>query len=164
KAYFGNDAVYLERYLETPRHIEIQLLADGQGNAIHIGERDCSLQRSHQKLLEETPSPALNARERDRLGSIAAAALKKLSYRGAGTIEFLYEEGDFYFIEMNTRLQVEHPISEMISGIDIVREQIRIASGAPLELRQADVKLQGHAIECRINAEHPETFTPSPGQ
>jgi acetyl-CoA carboxylase biotin carboxylase subunit len=164
KAYFNNDAVYLERYLDRPRHIEIQILADGQGNAIHLGERDCSLQRSHQKLLEETPSPALNAEQRNRLGEIATRAMHTLRYRGAGTIEFLYEEGEFFFIEMNTRLQVEHPISEMISGVDIVREQIRIASGAPLDLRQADVKLSGHAIECRINAEHPETFAPSPGQ
>jgi acetyl-CoA carboxylase biotin carboxylase subunit len=164
KAYFNNDAVYLERYLDRPRHIEIQILADGQGNAIHLGERDCSLQRSHQKLLEETPSPALNAEQRNRLGEIATRAMRTLNYRGAGTIEFLYEDGEFFFIEMNTRLQVEHPISEMISGVDIVREQIRIASGAPLDLRQADVKLSGHAIECRINAEHPETFAPSPGR
>jgi acetyl-CoA carboxylase biotin carboxylase subunit len=164
KAYFGNGAVYLERYLDGPRHIEIQLLADGQGNAIHLGERDCSLQRSHQKLLEETPSPALNREARDRLGEVATSAMRKLNYRGAGTIEFLYEDGAFFFIEMNTRLQVEHPISEMISGVDIVREQIRIAAGAPLDLRQSDVKLQGHAIECRINAEHPETFAPSPGR
>jgi acetyl-CoA carboxylase biotin carboxylase subunit len=164
KAYFGNDTVYLERYLARPRHIEIQLLADGQGNCVHLGERDCSLQRSHQKLLEETPSPALNAAERDRLGGIVTSAMKELGYRGAGTIEFLYEDGEFFFIEMNTRLQVEHPISEMISGVDIVREQIRIAAGAPLDLTQADVKLQGHAIECRVNAEHPETFAPSPGK
>jgi acetyl-CoA carboxylase biotin carboxylase subunit len=164
RAYFGNDAVYLERFLDRPRHIEIQILADGMGNAIHLGERDCSLQRSHQKLLEETPSPALNREARDRLGEIATAAMRKLKYRGAGTIEFLYEDGEFFFIEMNTRLQVEHPISEMLSGVDIVREQIRIASGAPLDLRQRDVELYGHAIECRINAEHPETFTPSPGK
>jgi acetyl-CoA carboxylase, biotin carboxylase subunit len=164
KAYFNNDAVYLERYLDRPRHIEIQILADGQGNAIHLGERDCSLQRSHQKLLEETPSPALNAEQRNRLGEIATRAMRTLGYRGAGTIEFLYEDGEFFFIEMNTRLQVEHPISEMISGVDIVREQIRIASGAPLDLRQVDVKLSGHAIECRINAEHPETFAPCPGR
>jgi acetyl-CoA carboxylase biotin carboxylase subunit len=164
KAYFGNDAVYLERYLDRPRHIEIQILADGLGNAVHLGERDCSLQRSHQKLLEETPSPALNREARDRLGEVAIAAMRKLKYRGAGTIEFLYEDGEFYFIEMNTRLQVEHPISEMISGVDIVREQIRIAGGAPLDLRQPDLDFYGHAIECRINAEHPETFTPSPGK
>jgi acetyl-CoA carboxylase, biotin carboxylase subunit len=164
KAYFGNDAVYLERYLAHPRHIEIQILADGKGNVIHIGERDCSLQRSHQKMLEETPSPALNAAQRRRLGDIATKAMRKLNYRGAGTIEFLFEDGEFFFIEMNTRLQVEHPISEMISGIDIVREQIRIASGAPLSWTQDEVKLSGHAIECRINAEHPETFIPSPGR
>ncbi len=141
KAYFGNDAVYLERYLAHPRHIEIQIMADGQGHAIHLGERDCSLQRSHQKLLEETPSPALNAEQRRRLGDIATKAMRKLNYRGAGTIEFLYEDGEFFFIEMNTRLQVEHPITEMISGIDIVREQIRIASGAPLSWSQDEVKL-----------------------
>jgi acetyl-CoA carboxylase biotin carboxylase subunit len=164
KAYFGNDAVYLERYLAHPRHIEIQIMADGQGHAIHLGERDCSLQRSHQKILEETPSPALNAEQRRRLGEIATKAMRKLNYRGAGTIEFLYEDGEFFFIEMNTRLQVEHPITEMISGIDIVREQIRIASGAPLSWTQDEVKLSGHAIECRINAEHPETFVPSPGR
>jgi acetyl-CoA carboxylase, biotin carboxylase subunit len=163
KAYFGNDAVYLERYLDRPRHIEIQILADGRGNCIHLGERDCSLQRSHQKMLEEAPSPALNAEVRNRLGRVATSAMEKLCYRGAGTLEFLYEDGEFFFIEMNTRLQVEHPISEAISGVDIVREQIRIASGAPLSLSQDEVKLSGHAIECRINAEHPETFAPSPG-
>jgi acetyl-CoA carboxylase, biotin carboxylase subunit len=164
KAYFGNEVVYLERYLEKPRHIEIQILADGQGNAIYLGERDCSLQRSHQKLLEEAPSPALNDAQRHRLGTIATDAMKKLNYRGAGTLEFLYDSGEFFFIEMNTRLQVEHPISEAISGIDIVREQIRIADGAPLSHTQADIKIWGHAIECRINAEHPETFAPSPGR
>src|ERR1700722_1814195 len=164
KAYFGNDAVYLERYPAHPRHIEIQIMADGQGHVIHLGERDCSLQRSHQKILEETPSPALNAEQRRRLGEVATKAMRKLNYRGAGTIEFLYEDGEFFFIEMNTRLQVEHPISEMISGVDIVREQIRIASGAPLSWSQDEVKLSGHAIECRINAEHPETFMPSPGR
>ena len=164
KAYFGNDAVYLERYLQRPRHIEIQILADGRGNVIHLGERDCSLQRSHQKLLEEAPSPALNAEQRERLGRVATNAMRKLSYRGAGTLEFLFEDGEFFFIEMNTRLQVEHPISEAISGIDIVREQIRIAAGAELGYRQEDVVLSGHAIECRINAENPETFVPSPGQ
>ncbi|MDB5407009.1 MAG: accC [Rhodospirillales bacterium] len=164
KAYFGNETVYLERYLEKPRHIEIQILADGQGNAIYLGERDCSLQRSHQKLLEEAPSPALNDEQRRRLGTIATDAMKKLNYRGAGTLEFLYDNGEFFFIEMNTRLQVEHPISEAITGIDIVREQIRIADGAPLNLTQDDIKIWGHAIECRINAEHPETFTPSPGR
>ncbi len=164
KAYFGNDAVYLERYLAGPRHIEMQILADGNGNAIHLGERDCSLQRSHQKLLEEAPSPALNAEQRDHLGGVATNAMRKLGYRGAGTLEFLFENGEFFFIEMNTRLQVEHPISEAISGIDIVREQIRIAAGGLLELRQEDVELRGHAIECRINAENPETFLPSPGR
>jgi len=164
KAYFGNDAVYLERYLAGPRHIEMQILADGHGNAIHLGERDCSLQRSHQKLLEEAPSPALNAEQREHLGRVATSAMRKLGYRGAGTLEFLFENGDFFFIEMNTRLQVEHPISEAISGVDIVREQIRIAAGGLLELRQEDVELRGHAIECRINAENPETFLPSPGR
>jgi acetyl-CoA carboxylase biotin carboxylase subunit len=164
KAYFGNDAVYLERYLAGPRHIEMQILADGNGNAIHLGERDCSLQRSHQKLLEEAPSPALNAEQRDHLGRVATNAMRKLCYRGAGTLEFLFEDGEFFFIEMNTRLQVEHPISEAISGVDIVREQIRIAAGGLLELRQEDVELRGHAIECRINAENPETFLPSPGR
>ncbi|HTZ80821.1 MAG TPA: acetyl-CoA carboxylase biotin carboxylase subunit [Stellaceae bacterium] len=162
-AFFANAEVYLERHLSHPRHIEIQILADGQGGVIHLGERDCSLQRSHQKLLEETPSPALNAAARAELGAIAARAIAKLGYRGAGTIEFLFEDGQFFFIEMNTRLQVEHPISEMVSGIDVVREQIRIASGAPLGYRQEEVKLAGHAIECRINAEHPQTFAPSPG-
>jgi acetyl-CoA carboxylase biotin carboxylase subunit len=164
KAYFGNETVYLERYLEKPRHIEIQILADGQGHAIYLGERDCSLQRSHQKLLEEAPSPALNDEQRRRLGTIATDAMKKLNYRGAGTLEFLYDNGEFFFIEMNTRLQVEHPISEAITGVDIVREQIRIADGAPLDLTQDDIKIWGHAIECRINAEHPETFVPSPGR
>jgi acetyl-CoA carboxylase biotin carboxylase subunit len=163
KAFFGNGAVYLERYLDRPRHIEVQILADGQGGVIHLGERDCSMQRKHQKLLEETPSPALNAAERTRIGGIATAAIRKLGYKSAGTLEFLYQDGAFFFIEMNTRLQVEHPISEMVSGIDIVREQIRIAAGAPLGYRQEDIKLAGHAIECRINAENPETFAPSPG-
>jgi acetyl-CoA carboxylase biotin carboxylase subunit len=162
-AFFANAEVYLERYLGHPRHIEVQILADGQGGVIHLGERDCSLQRSHQKVLEETPSPALNAEQRTELARIATRAIAKLGYKSAGTIEFLFEDGRFFFIEMNTRLQVEHPISEMVSGIDIVREQLRIASGAPLGYRQADVSLAGHAIECRINAEHPESFTPSPG-
>jgi len=163
KAFFGNGEVYLERYLDRPRHIEVQILGDGQGGVIHLGERDCSLQRKHQKILEETPSPALNAAERDRLGRTATDAMRKLDYKSAGTIEFLYQDGDFFFIEMNTRLQVEHPVSEMVSGIDLVREQIRIAAGAQLGYRQEDVKLSGHAIECRINAEHPLTFAPSPG-
>ena len=164
KAAFGDDAVYLEKYLEKPRHIEIQILGDGQGNAVHIGERDCSLQRRHQKVLEETPSPALNQDERNRIGEICAEAMRKLSYSGAGTIEFLYENGEFYFIEMNTRIQVEHPITEMISGLDLLVEQIKIASGSPLSFTQADLELRGHAIECRINAEHPATFRPSPGK
>jgi acetyl-CoA carboxylase biotin carboxylase subunit len=163
RAFFGNGEVYLERYLAKPRHIEVQILADGQGGVIHLGERDCSLQRKHQKVLEETPSPALNAAEREQLLGIATGAMRKLGYKSAGTLEFLYHEGAFFFIEMNTRLQVEHPISEMVSGIDIVREQIRVAAGAPLGYRQADVKLAGHAIECRINAENPENFAPSPG-
>ncbi len=163
KAAFGNDAVYLERYLGGPRHIEIQILADGQGNAIHLGERDCSLQRRHQKLLEEAPSPALNESAREGIGKIATDAMRKFGYRSAGTLEFLYENGEFFFIEMNTRLQVEHPISEAITGIDIVREQIRIAAGSPLVLTQEDIDFSGHAIECRINAEDPQTFMPSPG-
>jgi acetyl-CoA carboxylase biotin carboxylase subunit len=164
KAAFGDDAVYLEKYLEKPRHIEIQILGDGLGNAVHVGERDCSLQRRHQKVLEETPSPALNQDERDRIGEICAAAMRKLKYSGAGTIEFLYENGEFYFIEMNTRIQVEHPITEMISGLDLLVEQIKIASGAPLAYKQSDLELRGHAIECRINAEHHATFRPSPGK
>jgi acetyl-CoA carboxylase biotin carboxylase subunit len=162
-AFFANSEVYLERHLGHPRHIEVQILADGKGGVIHLGERDCSLQRSHQKVLEETPSPALNAEQRVELGGIATRAIAQLGYKSAGTIEFLFEDGRFFFIEMNTRLQVEHPISEMVSGVDVVREQIRIASGASLGYRQADVTLSGHAIECRINAEHPESFTPSPG-
>lgn len=163
KAAFGDDAVYLEKYLEKPRHIEIQVLGDGQGHAVHLGERDCSLQRRHQKVWEEAISPALNAEAREKIGSICANAMKELSYLGAGTIEFLYEDGNFYFIEMNTRIQVEHPVTEMITGIDLVNEQIRIASGLPLSFTQDDVKISGHAIECRINAEHPSTFRPSPG-
>ncbi len=163
KAFFGNGEVYLERYLGKPRHIEVQILADGQGGVIHLGERDCSLQRKHQKILEETPSPALNVAERQQLLTTATDAMRKLGYKSAGTIEFLHQDGAFFFIEMNTRLQVEHPISEMVSGIDIVREQIRIADGAPLGYRQEEVRLAGHAIECRINAENPETFAPSPG-
>jgi acetyl-CoA carboxylase biotin carboxylase subunit len=163
-AAFGNDVVYIEKYLGHPRHIEFQMLADAHGNVVHLGERDCSLQRFHQKVLEESPSPALNAAQRDRMGKIVVAALKKLGYRNAGTLEFLYPDGEFYFLEMNTRLQVEHPVTEMICGLDLVREQIRIASGAPLAFGQADVNLQGHAIECRINAEDPDTFAPSPGK
>jgi acetyl-CoA carboxylase biotin carboxylase subunit len=164
RAAFGDDAVYLEKYLEKPRHIEIQILGDGRGNAVHVGERDCSLQRRHQKVLEESPSPALNQDERDRIGEICASAMRTLKYSGAGTIEFLYENGEFYFIEMNTRIQVEHPITEMISGLDLLVEQIKIASGAPLAYKQSDLELRGHAIECRVNAEHHATFRPSPGK
>jgi acetyl-CoA carboxylase, biotin carboxylase subunit len=163
KAAFGNDEVYLEKFLAHPRHIEIQVLADGQGNVVHLGERDCSLQRRFQKLVEEAPSPALNADERQRAGRLVVEAMEKLGYRSAGTVEFLYEDGHFYFIEMNTRLQVEHPISEAITGVDLVREQIRVAAGVSLGLRQQDIDFTGHAIECRINAEDPFTFTPSPG-
>jgi acetyl-CoA carboxylase, biotin carboxylase subunit len=163
RAAFGDGTVYLEKYLAHPRHIEVQVLADAQGNAIHLGERDCSLQRRHQKLWEEAPSPALNASERVRIGKTVAEAMRALGYRGVGTVEFLYEGGEFYFIEMNTRLQVEHTITEMITGLDLVIEQIRIAAGAPLSLRQEDVRFDGHAIECRINAENPHTFRPSPG-
>ncbi|MDE0255863.1 MAG: acetyl-CoA carboxylase biotin carboxylase subunit [Rhodospirillaceae bacterium] len=164
KANFGDENVYLEKYLANPRHIELQIVADEQGGVVHLGERDCSLQRKHQKVLEEAPSPALNAAERERLGEIGCTAIRRLGYRNAGTLEFLYENGEFYFIEMNTRLQVEHPVSEAISGIDIVREQIRIAAGAPLSFRQEDIDFQGHAIECRINAEDPATFAPWPGR
>jgi acetyl-CoA carboxylase biotin carboxylase subunit len=161
---FGDDTVYLEKYLAHPRHIEIQVLGDGQGRAIHLGERDCSIQRRHQKLWEEALSPALNASERARIGEVVAEAMRKLQYRGVGTVEFLYENGDFYFIEMNTRLQVEHTVTEMVTGIDLVIEQIRIASGAPLTLTQDEIQFNGHAIECRINAENPRTFRPSPGK
>ena len=162
-ASFGDDAVYIEKYLGKPRHIEIQLLGDGRGKVIHFGERDCSIQRRHQKVIEEAPSPALDAATRAEIGQRVVDAVAKLNYRGVGTIEFLYEDGEFHFIEMNTRLQVEHPISEMISGIDLVREQIRIAAGEPMTLTQSDIVLSGHAIECRVVAEHPETFAPSPG-
>lgn len=164
KAAFGDDTVYIEKFLLKPRHIEIQVFGDGHGNAIHLGERDCSLQRRHQKVLEEAPSPAVNADLRAKIGGIVADAMKKLKYRGAGTIEFLYEDGEFYFIEMNTRLQVEHPVTEMITGIDLVLEQIRVASGSQLTLTQDDITFSGHAIECRINAENPRTFRPSPGR
>ena len=161
--FFGNGALYLERFLEKPRHIEVQILGDGQGSVVHLGERDCSLQRKHQKLLEETPSPGLNMSERRRICELAATTMRKLGYKSAGTLEFLYQDGHFFFIEMNTRLQVEHPISEMVTGIDVVREQIRIAAGAALGYLQEDITFSGHAIECRINAEHPNTFAPSPG-
>ena len=163
-AAFGDGAVYLERYLTGPRHIEIQVLADTHGNVVHLGERDCSLQRRNQKVLEEAPSPTLTAKEREKIGKIVAKAIKNIGYRGAGTIEFLYEKGEFFFIEMNTRLQVEHPVTEEITGIDLVREQIRVASGLPLNYTQKDVTFKGHSIECRINAEHPKTFAPSPGK
>ncbi|HVJ40692.1 MAG TPA: acetyl-CoA carboxylase biotin carboxylase subunit [Dongiaceae bacterium] len=164
KAAFGDDTVYMEKYLSHPRHIEIQILADNHGNVVHLGERDCSLQRRHQKLLEEAPSPALNAAQREMIGNIATDAMRKMGYRSVGTIEFLFQDGEFFFIEMNTRLQVEHPVTEMITGIDLVREQIRVASGAPLGFSQRDVQISGHAIECRINAEDPDTFVPSPGR
>jgi acetyl-CoA carboxylase, biotin carboxylase subunit len=164
KAAFGNDDVYMEKYLTRPRHIEIQIVADSHGNVIHLGERDCSLQRRHQKVLEEAPSPALNDEDRARIGKITAEAIQKLGYLGVGTVEYLYEDGEFFFIEMNTRLQVEHPVTEMVTGIDLVREQIRIADGAPLSVKQKDVKFNGHAIECRVNAENPRTFAPSPGR
>ncbi len=163
KAAFGDATVYMEKYLGDPRHIEFQVFGDGQGNAIHLGERDCSLQRRHQKVLEEAPSPVISSEERMRMGSVCAKAMADMSYRGAGTIEFLYENGEFFFIEMNTRLQVEHPVTEMITGVDLVREQIRIAEGKPLSVAQADIEFKGHAIECRINAEDPRTFAPSPG-
>jgi len=164
KAAFGDDAVYIEKYLQKPRHIEIQVFGDGRGNAIYLGERDCSLQRRHQKVLEEAPSPAINDAQRKVIGETVAAAMRKLKYRGAGTVEFLYEDGEFYFIEMNTRLQVEHPVTEAITGIDLVLEQLRVASGAPMSITQEEVTFSGHAIECRINAENPRTFRPSPGQ
>ncbi|HZL59531.1 MAG TPA: acetyl-CoA carboxylase biotin carboxylase subunit [Stellaceae bacterium] len=163
QTFFGNGTLYLERFLERPRHIEVQILGDGQGAVVHLGERDCSMQRKHQKLVEETPSPGLNDAERERVRDLAVKTMTKLGYKSAGTLEFLFENGEFFFIEMNTRLQVEHPISEMISRIDLVREQIRIAAGAALGYRQADIRLSGHSIECRINAEHPDTFAPSPG-
>jgi acetyl-CoA carboxylase, biotin carboxylase subunit len=163
KAAFGDATVYLEKYLGNPRHIEFQIFGDGNGTAVHLGERDCSLQRRHQKVLEEAPSPVLSAAERDRMGTICAKAMADMSYRGAGTIEFLWENGEFYFIEMNTRLQVEHPVTEMITGLDLVREQIRVAEGKPLSFTQDEVTFTGHAVECRINAEDPVTFMPSPG-
>jgi acetyl-CoA carboxylase biotin carboxylase subunit len=164
KAAFGDDAVYIEKYLERPRHIEIQVLGDGHGNAIHLGERDCSLQRRHQKVWEEGPSPALNSGARDSIGETVAKAMREIEYLGVGTVEFLYEDGKFYFIEMNTRIQVEHPVTEMITDIDLIFEQIRVAAGSNLAIRQSDVKFDGHAIECRINAENPVSFRPSPGK
>jgi acetyl-CoA carboxylase biotin carboxylase subunit len=163
RAAFGDATVYMEKYLADPRHIEFQVFGDGEGTAIHLGERDCSLQRRHQKVLEEAPSPAITPKQRHHMGTIVAKAMADMGYRGAGTIEFLFENGEFYFIEMNTRLQVEHPVTEMISGIDLVREQIRVACGDGLTFRQDQVHLHGHAIECRINAEDPRTFVPSPG-
>ena len=163
RASFGDDAVYMERYLQTPRHIEIQVIADSFGNVCHLGERDCSLQRRHQKVLEEAPSPVIDAAGRAKIGKVVVDAIKAIGYLGVGTIEFLYENGEFFFIEMNTRLQVEHPVTEAITGIDLVREQIRIAAGLPLSFRQEDIVFEGHAIECRINAENPKTFAPSPG-
>ena len=161
---FGNGAVYIEKFLSQPRHIEVQVLADSHGNVVHLGERDCSLQRRHQKVLEEAPSPALNQTQRDAIGETVTQAVKAIGYKSAGTIEFLFEDGEFYFIEMNTRLQVEHPVTEMICGIDLVREMIRVAGGAPLGFKQSDIRFHGHAIECRINAEDPRTFNPSPGR
>jgi len=164
KAAFGDDAVYIEKYLERPRHIEIQVIGDGHGNAIHLGERDCSLQRRHQKVWEEGPSPALNTSTRQAIGETVANAMREIEYLGVGTVEFLYEDGKFYFIEMNTRIQVEHPVTEMITDIDLIFEQIRVAAGTNLAIKQSDVKFHGHAIECRINAENPITFRPSPGK
>ena len=163
KAAFGHDAVYIEKYLQNPRHIEFQIFGDGKGKAIHLGERDCSLQRRHQKVLEEAPSPAISEVERNRMGEVCAKAMADMHYRGAGTIEFLWEKGEFYFIEMNTRLQVEHPVTELLTGMDLVKEQIRIAAGLPLSRTQEEVRFTGHAIEARINAEDPQTFAPSPG-
>ncbi|MBW3550818.1 MAG: acetyl-CoA carboxylase biotin carboxylase subunit, partial [Proteobacteria bacterium] len=163
KTAFGNDMVYMEKFLENPRHVEIQVLADGQGNAIHLGERDCSMQRRHQKVVEEAPAPGITPEQRAQIGQVCVDACIRIDYRGAGTFEFLYEDGRFYFIEMNTRIQVEHPVTEMVTGIDLVREQLMIAAGHKLSITQSDVVLDGHAIECRINAEDPDTFMPSPG-
>ncbi len=164
KAAFGNGDVYIEKYLGNPRHIEVQVIGDTHGNAIHLGERDCSIQRSHQKVLEEAPSPALSEKERKYIGELSAEVVRKMGYRGVGTIEYLYEDGKFYFLEMNTRLQVEHPITEIITGIDLVREQLHVAAGNPLTFKQEDITFKGWAFECRVNAEHPETFIPSPGK
>jgi acetyl-CoA carboxylase biotin carboxylase subunit len=164
KAAFGNDQVYMEKFLENPRHIEIQVLADGQGSAIHLGERDCSMQRRHQKVVEEAPAPGLTEEQRARIGAVCVEACLRIGYRGAGTFEFLFQDGQFYFIEMNTRIQVEHPVTELVTGIDLVRQQLLIAAGEKLSIRQEDVVLRGHSIECRINAEDPDTFMPSPGQ
>lgn len=164
KAAFNNSTVYMEKYLENPRHIEIQVMADNFGNAVYLAERDCSMQRRHQKVVEEAPAPGITQEQRERIGSRCAEACKQIGYRGAGTFEFLYENGEFYFIEMNTRIQVEHPVTEMITGVDLIREQIRVASGLPLSIKQEDIVVRGHAIECRINAENPETFMPSPGK
>jgi len=161
--FFGNNMVYMEKYLETPRHIEIQVLSDGQGNAIHLGERDCSMQRRNQKVVEEAPAPGITPEQREKIGQRCVDACVKMNYRGAGTFEFLYQDGEFYFIEMNTRVQVEHPVTEIITGVDIIKEQLRIASGEKLGIKQSDIEIRGHAIECRLNAEHPETFMPSPG-
>jgi acetyl-CoA carboxylase biotin carboxylase subunit len=160
---FGDSTVYMEKYLENPRHIEVQVVADQHGNAVHLGERDCSTQRRHQKVIEDAPAPGITADQRDEIGSICVAACKRIGYRGAGTFEFLYDDGRFYFIEMNTRIQVEHPVTERITGVDLVREQILVAAGAPLSFTQDDIQIRGHAVECRINAEDPETFMPCPG-
>ncbi len=163
-SFFGNDVVYMEKYLETPRHIEIQILSDGQGNAIHLGERDCSMQRRNQKVVEEAPAPGITPKQRKKIGQRCVDACVKMNYRGAGTFEFLFQNGEFYFIEMNTRVQVEHPVTEMITGVDIIKEQLYIASGEKLRYKQSDIEIRGHAIECRINAEDAKTFMPSPGK
>jgi acetyl-CoA carboxylase biotin carboxylase subunit len=162
-AAFGNDMLYMEKFLDHPRHVEIQVLADGQGNAIHLGERDCSMQRRHQKVVEEAPAPGISAEQRQAIGGSCVEACERIDYRGAGTFEFLYQDGEFYFIEMNTRVQVEHPVTELVTGVDIVKEQLRIAAGEALRYRQSDIRVRGHAIECRINAEDPENFMPCPG-